>query len=107
MLKASQGSIDFYDLEEYESLAEAATTDPVALLIVLRRGDAGLRSGEMRALEWPDVNFNERQWCVARNDWRGHVSTTKGGRLRYVPLRQRLADALRLHRHLRSARALP
>ena len=33
-------------------------------------------------------------------------TTTKGGRLRYVPLTRRLATALREHRHLRSARVL-
>jgi hypothetical protein len=35
------------------------------------------------------------QLCVERNDWRGHVSTTKGGRLRHVPMTNRLAVALR------------
>ncbi len=37
---------------------------------------------------------------------RGHVTTTKGGRLRYVPLTARLAPALRKHRHLRGRRVL-
>ena len=60
----------------------------------------------MRALEWTDINFAKRQLCVARNDWRGQVSTTKGGRLRYVPLTQRLAAALQGHRHLRGPRVL-
>jgi site-specific recombinase XerD len=60
----------------------------------------------MRALEWTDVNFTKRQLCVERNDWRGHVSSTKGGRLRYVPLTRRLASALQGHRHLRGARVL-
>src|SRR5262249_10826430 len=43
---------------------------------------------------------------VARSDWKGHVTTTKGGRVRYVPLTVRLATALRDHRHLRNARVL-
>ena len=38
--------------------------------------------------------------------WKGHVTTTKGGRLRYVPMTLRLATALREHRHLRGARVL-
>ena len=37
----------------------------------------------------------KRQLCVQRSDWKGHVTTTKGGRLRYVPLTDRLAAALR------------
>jgi integrase len=70
-------------------------------VLVLVGGDAGLRSGEMRALRWRDVNQETRQLCVERNDWRGYVSTTKGGRLRHEPLTTRLAIALRDHRHLR------
>jgi site-specific recombinase XerD len=48
----------------------------------------------------------KRQLCVARSDWKGQVTTTKGGRLRYVPLTERLAAALRGHRHLKGPRVL-
>jgi integrase len=82
------------DFEEYESLVRAAGTDSQALVVVLLGGDAGLRAGEMRALEWTDVNFNKRQLCVAKSNWHGHVTATKGGRVRYVPLTDRLAVAL-------------
>ncbi len=77
-----------------------------AYLIVLLGGEAGLRCGEMMALEWSDVDLGKRQLCVQRSDWKGHVTATKGGRLRYVPLTVRLATALREHRHLRGARVL-
>jgi integrase len=60
----------------------------------------------MMALEWPDVDLHKRQLCVARSEWKGHVTMPKGGRLRYVPLTRRLTDALRDSRHLRSARVL-
>jgi integrase len=50
------------------------------------------------ALEWGDVDLNKRQLCVERSDWKGYVTTTKSGRLRYVPLTIRLAAALREHR---------
>jgi site-specific recombinase XerD len=43
---------------------------------------------------------------VQRSDWKGHVTVPKGGRLRRVPMTERLATALRNHRHLRSARVL-
>ena len=85
---------------------DAAATDPNALLIVLLRGEAGLRCGEMMALEWRDVDLAKRQICVQRSEWKGHVTAPKGERLRYVPLTVRLATALREHRHLRSARVL-
>ena len=97
----------FYDFPEYESLVGAAgTLGAEAHLVALLGGDAGLRCGEMMALEWRDVDFWKRQLCVERSDWRGQVTTPKGGRLRYVPMTRRLASALRAHRHLRSERVL-
>src|SRR5438874_11166424 len=77
-----------------------------AHLIVLLGGEAGLRCGEIAALEWADVDLQKRQLCVQRSDWKGHVTIPKGGRLRYVPLTIRLAAGLRDHRHLRSPRVL-
>jgi len=69
-------------------------------------GEAGFRCGEIMALEWTDVDLSKRQVCVQRSDWKGHVTTTKGGRVRYVPLTSRLTTALREHRHLRGSRVL-
>jgi hypothetical protein len=73
---------------------------------VLVGGEAGLRGGEIIALEWPNVDLQRRQLCVAQSEWRGHVSMPKGGRIRYVPLTRRLAEALQQARHLRSPRVL-
>lgn len=107
LLKVPPSSVDFYDFEEYEAFVAGAVQVSIqAQLIVLLGGDAGLRAGEMRALEWTDINFTKRQVCVERNDWRGQISSTKGGRLRYVPLTARLEAALRANRHLRGARVL-
>jgi len=55
----------------------------------------------MIALEWRDVDVVKRPLCIQWSDWNGHVTTPKGGRLRYVPLTVRPAAALRDHRHLR------
>jgi hypothetical protein len=52
-------------------------------------------SGEMMALEWADVNLAKRQLTVARSEWKGHVTATKGGRVRHLPLTTRLTDALK------------
>jgi site-specific recombinase XerD len=60
----------------------------------------------MMALEWTDVDSAKRQLCVARSEWKGHVTVPKGGRLRYVPLTKRLTEALRQARHLQGARVL-
>lgn len=107
LLPVPKGSMAFYDFDEYEQLVAAAKAmDQVAYLIVLLGGEAGLRCGEMIALEWRDVDLGTRQLCVQRSDWNGQVTVPKGGRLRYVPLTLRLAAALRDHRHLRSSRVL-
>lgn len=103
ILKTTSASVDFYSFNEYDRLVQAAKQlDTLSLVIVLLGGDAGLRAGKMRALRWSDVDFDREMIRVERNDWRGEVSSTKGGRLRYVPMTALLREALRSHRHLRS-----
>jgi integrase len=107
LLPIHKGSARFHDFDEYERLVAAAkSTDANAYLIVLLGGDAGLRCGEMMALERTDLDLAKRQLCVRRSDWKGHVTVPKSGRVRYVPLTIRLAAALRDHRHLRGPRVL-
>ncbi len=107
LLHVSQPVAAFHDFDAFERLVEAAKLDePVAPLIVLLGAEAGLRCGEMIALEWPDVDLMTGQLCVQRAEWDGHVTVPKGGRVRHIPLTARLAAALRGHRHLRGARVL-
>ena len=107
LLPVPRASTSFYDFDEYERLVTAAkATDVRAYLLVLLGGEAGLRLGEMVALEWSDMDLTKRQLCVERSSWKGQVSSPKGGRLRHVPLTIRLAAALRDHRHLRGPRVL-
>ncbi|MGD9905655.1 MAG: tyrosine-type recombinase/integrase [Vicinamibacterales bacterium] len=107
LLKVPHDTADFYDFTEFDELVRvAAVVSAQAAVVVLLGGEAGLRAGEMRALEWPDISFVKQQVRVARNDWRGHVTTTKGDRERHVPLTARLLAALQVHRHLRGDRVL-
>jgi integrase len=107
LLPIPKASIAFYDFDDYERLVTAAkASDGRAYLIVLLAGEAGLRSGEMVALEWTDVDLGKRQLCIQRSAWQGQVGVPKGGRLRYVPLTTRLTAALREHRHLKGPRVL-
>ena len=107
LLKVPKTLMGFYDFAEYERLVEAAKgAGQVPYLIALLGGEAGLRCGEMIALEWPDIDLVKRRLCVERPDWREHVNAPKGGRLRYVPLTARLTAALRDHRHLKGHRVL-
>lgn len=59
---------------------------------LLLAGDAGLRIGEVVALEWRCVTA--RGLCVCATNWRGHVGTPKSGRTRLVPLTARLRGEL-------------
>jgi integrase len=107
LLKVSAGSVDFYDFDEYERLVDAGREiGSTAYVVVLLGGDAGLRGGEMRALRWTDVDVQKGQLRIECNEWQGHITTTKGNRIRYVPMTARLRDALKHHRHLRGQRVL-
>jgi integrase len=107
LLRVDKGTAAFHDFDEYERLVDVARSiDVRTLLVVLLGGDAGLRCGEIIALQWADVDLAKRQLCVRQSDWNGQLGTPKSGRLRYVPLTQRLTASLVEHRHLRSKRVL-
>jgi integrase len=107
LLPTPKKTMGFHDFEEYERLlAVAQKRSSQAYLMVLLGGDAGLRLGEIVALEWRDVDLHARRLTVERSDWRGHVTVPKGGRSRRLPMTERLTSALKASRHLRSARVL-
>lgn len=88
---------DWYEVDEYRRLVDAAA-DRRTLLLVLLGGSAGLRRGEIRALRWTDVDIARRQISVRTALWRAHEGTTKGGRTRIVPMTKELADELHAYR---------
>ena len=63
-------------------------------------------AGEIVALEWTDIDLERRQISIRHSDWRGQLTTPKNGRGRVVAMTERVATALRKHRHLRSSRVL-
>ena len=106
-LKVANTTMDFYDFDEFEALvAAAAKCDPRTLLVVLLGGEAGLRSGEIRGLEWSSIDWRRRIITVERSEWNGHVTLPKHDKIRQVPMTSRLAQALREHRHLKGPRVL-
>jgi integrase len=107
LLPNPKTTMGFYDFDEYERLLKTAERrgNDVQLMILLG-ADAGLRLGEIVALEWKDIDLRSRRLTVERSDWRGQVNAPKGGRSRNVPLPKRLTDALKANRGLRSERVL-
>lgn len=58
LLKVAPPSMSFHDFDQFERLVEFAKQDgKTAELIVLLGGEAGLRLGEIMALEWQDVDL--------------------------------------------------
>src|SRR5207245_10676572 len=83
--------------------AGAAEEDPEWYAALLLAGDAGLRRGEILALEKSDLNFHAKNLVVRRNDWKGILGAPKGGRQRVVPMTGRLMRALQAARHLKGS----
>jgi integrase len=107
LIKTSGHGVAFYDFFDYARLIAAAhALDPRIEAMVLLAGDAGLRRGEIIALEWTDLDFKRRQIHVQRSSWSGKVTAPKGGRSRIVPMTNGLATALVGVRHLRGPRVL-
>lgn len=107
LLKRDKSRPKFYDFDQFERLVEAAAKcDALIVLLVLLGGEAGLRRGEIIALEWPDIDLRRGLITVERSEWKGKVTATKGMKYRVVPMTKRLQQALAAHRHLRGPRVL-
>lgn len=107
LLKSAKPVVEFYEDEELERLVSAAgKVDPRTHVAVLLGGDAGLRLGEILALEWSDLDFTRGLMKVQRSECDGAVTLPKGGKPRVVPMTARLKAALHAHRHLKGPRIL-
>lgn len=107
MLKVQHREAVFYDFDQFRALRTTAQKMWSALyVLVLLGGQAGLRRGEIIALEWSDIDFTRKVITVSKAVWRGILSAPKGGRSRKVPIPEFLLQALLAHRHLQGARVL-
>jgi len=107
LLANPRSATKFHDFAEFATLERAAAAMGWrSELVVLLGGTAGLRLGEITALEWGDIDLTKPQLTVQRSEWHGQVTAPKSGRVRHVGLTRRLAEALRRHRHLRNSRVL-
>lgn len=107
LLKRQKPRPKFYDFDQYSWLVEAAEkVDARIHILTLLGGDAGLRRGEIIALEWTDVDLRRGLLTIERSEWKGEVTATKGMKYRVVPMTKRLQQALAAHRHLKGDRVL-
>ncbi len=103
-----QGKVPpFYDFDVYERLvASAAQLDPRIYLVVLLGGDAGLRRGEIIALEQLKCDTRNNRLLVELNQVGKSAHELKGMELRSLPMTERLRDAVKAYKHLRGPRLL-
>lgn len=86
--------LEFYEPDEVWKLVRSAASSGDATMFLLL-AFSGLRRGEALGLTWRDVDF-EREVIRVRANWsHGQLVTTKGDRVRSVPLVPQLADSLR------------
>ena len=109
MPKLPPTQFDFLADDEYERLLRAAESDPLRYALIAVAREAGLRKGEILALEWGDVDLVARTLTVRRSVWYdnqsvAHVGAPKSGRERRIPMTERLHATLTKHRHLRGRR---
>jgi integrase len=95
-LKTVDPAFSFYEVYQYRRLQQgAALRGPRQLAAILLGGDCGLRMGEVRGLEWKDLDFERHQIHVARAISEDQVTAPKGNKTRFVPLTPEAAAAVR------------
>lgn len=105
-LKTAAPDVAFYEEDEYRRLVEGAKENAQIAAMVLLGGEAGLRMGEMMALDWTDLDFRRTTLHVRKSDSYGRITTPKGGKPRTVPMTQLLREALERAKHDLSPRVL-
>lgn len=92
-LRLPPQSFEFLTFEEADRfLAAAADEWRVAFTVAVK---TGVRSGELRALKWRDIDLRAGKIVVRSNIWRKREDTPKGGRSREIPLAESALRALK------------
>jgi integrase len=97
MLKVERPEIVAWSLEEYARLLAAAKAlDPMWYAACCLAGEAGLRIGEIRALDWRrDVDLVAATITVNQQTRRGQTTTPKGRTRRTIPMTETVLTALK------------
>ena len=97
LLRVERPEIIAWSLEEYARLLAAAKAlDPTWYAACCLAGEAGLRIGEIRALDWRrDVDLIAATITVNKQTRRGQTTSPKGRTRRTVPMTETLLAALK------------
>ncbi|MEE8408304.1 MAG: tyrosine-type recombinase/integrase [Myxococcota bacterium] len=100
-LPVARPKVNFLSFDEADRLLGAASEEPEWESMIVVALNAGLRVGELLALQWDDCDLEAGNLHVQRTVWKGHVGTPKSGRNRVIPLNVKSLASLKGHRHLR------
>ena len=97
LYKIERPEIESWDFEQYARLLAAAKIEGEDWhAAVCLAGEAGLRSGEIKALRWrEDVDLIAKTVTVSRQTCHGETTTPKGRTRRTIPMTSTLEHALR------------
>lgn len=91
-LRCDPEEFDYLSEEEAKKLLGAASEPyKTAILLALH---TGMRIGELMALNWEKVDFIKRQIVVKDNFSVGVLGSTKGNKIRYIPMTEDLYEHL-------------
>ena len=97
-----QGDIKPYSRDELSSLLDSFQThfpDHYPQALTLAR--TGMRLGEALALQWDDIDFEERFITIQRTFSRGKIGLPKNGKRRRIDMSQQLTQVLKDAHHQR------
>lgn len=106
-LKLDQRDPGFYSEEELQKFLKGIKEHfPEHYPFFLTAFSTGMRHGELRALQWKDIDFERGIIRVSRTLWRKEAGTPKGRRARNIPMHSVLKNTLHEHRKSRKSRVL-
>jgi len=83
---------DFFTVAESRQLINAA--DNVWKEIMVFTLKTGVRSGELIALNWEDVDLQTKQLTVKKSRWRKMIVSPKNNKARHIPLTREVCNML-------------
>ncbi len=91
LLRPPVPEIDFLTTKESQRLL-MDRSEPLWNGMILVASHAGLRLGELFALEWQDADVSRRSLTVARSYVNGVLGTPKSNKRRHIPMTRALCD---------------
>jgi len=92
LLKVQPQKFDFLTEEESQQLLDGCSGLVYDMVLVALK--TGLRFGELIALEWEDIDFQNNLMIVRKSFSCGRLGSTKSNKIRYIPLLDEISQVL-------------